>query len=435
MATRPIDAARHAPRVTARNGELSMIPSGGREHLAMPGPSIIPDLVLRAMHRAAPNIYAGELIEMMEPLVRDLCYVARTSGKVAVYIGNGHAAWEAALANLIAPGARVLLPATGRFGHGWGDMAKDRGIEVQMLDFGRQSPVDLTRLEEVLRADQDHKIKAVLATHVDTSTGVVNDIAGMRAALDTVDHPALLLSDNIASLACDRFEMDDWGVDAMVAACQKGLMVPPGISFVFLGPRALAKRRQMPRVSRYWDVLPRTEPEVFYQYFCGTAPTHHIYGLRAALDMLTDEGMEAVWTRHERLARTVWAACETWADGGALQINVADRVHRSRCITALGLPAPLGDQMRDWLGREAGVTLGIGLGMETPADPRASGAFRIGHMGHVNLHGLMGVLGSIEAAMQALGIPHGRGAIPAAAQAFHLAEDAPLRPAVAGSAG
>ncbi|MEM6482137.1 MAG: aminotransferase class V-fold PLP-dependent enzyme, partial [Pseudomonadota bacterium] len=365
-----------------------MTHSRGREHLAIPGPSIIPDQVLRAMHRTAPNIYEGELVEMMDQLTADLCSVARTSGQVAIYIGNGHAAWEAALANLVAPGEQVLVPATGRFGHGWAEMAQDRGIEVQMLDFGRQSPVDLTRFEEALRADSERKIKAVLATHVDTSTGVLNDIAGIRAVLDRVGHPALFVSDNIASLGCDRFEMDDWGVDAMVAGCQKGLMVPPGVSFVFVGPRAIAKRRAMPRVSRYWDFLPRIEPEFFYQYFCGTAPTHHLYGLRAALDMLGSEGIENVWARHDRLAHTVWATCETWAEGGALSINITDRAHRSRCITALSLPPPLGQDLRHWLEQEAGVTLGIGLGMETPNDPQATGAFRIGHMGHVNLHGL-----------------------------------------------
>ncbi|MEM6578981.1 MAG: aminotransferase class V-fold PLP-dependent enzyme [Pseudomonadota bacterium] len=412
-----------------------MTHSGGRDHLAMPGPSIIPDRVLQAMHRAAPNIYAGELVEMMEPIARDLCDVARTKGNVAIYIGNGHAAWEAVLANLIAPGELVLVPATGRFGLAWGDMAQERGIEVETLDFGRQSAVGLARFEEALRADPGHRIKAVLATHVDTSTGVLNDIPGMRAALDAVGHPALLVSDNIASLACDRFEMDGWGVDAMVAGCQKGLMVPPGMSFVFVGPRAIAKRRAMPRVSRYWDFLPRIEPEIFYQYFCGTAPTHHLYGLRAALDMLAEEGLDAVWRRHERLARAVWAACDTWAAAGVMRVNIADHDQRSRCITALALPAPLGADLRGWLEREAGVTLGIGLGMETPADPKATGAFRIGHMGHLNLHGLMGVLGAVEAGLQALSIPHGQGALPAAAKAFGTQDQTLLTPAGVEKAG
>lgn len=395
-----------------------MTVSGGRDYLAIPGPSIVPDRVLCAMHRAAPNIYAGELVENMAPLTRDLCAVARTEGKVAVYIGNGHAAWEAVLANLVKPGDKVLVPATGRFAHGWAEMAQSLGNRAELLDFGRKNPVDLDRFEDVLRADKTHDIKAVLATHVDTSTSVRNDVAGLRAALDAAAHPALLITDNIASLACDRFEMDAWGVDAMVAACQKGLMVPPGMGFVFLGERAIDARRQMPQVSRYWDVLPRIEPDLFYQYFCGTAPTHHLFGLRAALDMIFEEGIEAVWARHERLAQAVWAACDVWADGGSLRLNVAEPSHRGRCVTALALPAPQGDALRGWLEREAGVTLGIGLGMETSEDPGASGAFRIGHMGHVNLHGLLGVLGAIEAGLQALDIPHGSGAVAAAASVF-----------------
>ncbi|MEM9498827.1 MAG: aminotransferase class V-fold PLP-dependent enzyme [Pseudomonadota bacterium] len=392
--------------------------TGGRDYRAIPGPSIMPDRVLRAMHRAAPNIYAGELPGMMPGLVRDLCAVARTQGKVAIYIGNGHAAWEAVLANLCTPGDTVLVPATGRFGLGWAEMARDLGLEALVMDFGRSAPLDPTRLEERLRADKSHKIKAVLVTHVDTSSSVLNDVPAVRAALNAADHPALLVSDNIASLACDRFEMDDWGVDAIVAASQKGLMVPPGMSFVFVGPRAEAARRRVARVSRYWDWTPRITPDVFYQYFCGTAPTHHLYGLRAALDMLMEEGLENVWTRHARLARVIWAACETWADGGALRLNIDDPTHRSTAITALSLPPPEGTRLRDWMEREAGVTLGIGLGMETAEDPEASGAFRIGHMGHMNLHGVMGVLAAMEAGFQALGIAHGRGAIPAAADAW-----------------
>jgi len=191
--------------------------ANGRPYLAIPGPSVMPEEVLRAMHRAAPNIYEGDLIEMTAGLIPDLRYVARSEGHVAIYIANGHGSWEAALANVIAPGERVLVPATGRFGHGWAEVAEGQGIAVEMLDFGKRTPVDLNRLEAALRADKTHEIKAVLATHVDTSTSVRNDIAGMRAVLDAVGHPALLMADCIASLACDRFEMDAWGVDVMVA--------------------------------------------------------------------------------------------------------------------------------------------------------------------------------------------------------------------------
>ena len=264
----------------------------GREYLAIPGPSVMPDAVLRAMHRAAPNIYEGALVEMAAGIVPDLRAVARTSGHVAMYIGNGHAAWEAALANTIAPGDLVLVPATGRFGHGWADMAQGLGAETQIIDFGKSSPVDPGRVAEALRADTAHRIKAVLAVHVDTSTSILNDISALRDVLDAEGHPALLMADCIASLGCDRFEMDAWGVDVMVTGSQKGLMVPPGMAFVFFNDKAAEARAAMPRVSRYWDWTPRANPQEFYQYWNGTAPTHHLHGLRVALDMIHDEGIE-----------------------------------------------------------------------------------------------------------------------------------------------
>ncbi|MGX0878494.1 alanine-glyoxylate transaminase/serine-glyoxylate transaminase/serine-pyruvate transaminase [Roseovarius sp. MBR-154] len=390
--------------------------ASGRPYLAIPGPSVMPEEVLRAMHRSAPNIYEGDLIEMTAGLIPDLRYVARSEGHVAIYIANGHGAWEAALANVIAPGERVLIPATGRFGHGWGEVAEGQGIAVDMLDFGKRAPVDLNRLEEALRADKAREIKAVLATHVDTSTSVRNDIAGMRAVLDAVGHPALLMADCIASLACDRFEMDAWGVDVMVAGSQKGLMVPPGMAFVFFSDKAAKARRGMERVSRYWDWTNRADPQMFYQYFGGTAPTHHLFGLRAALDLIRAEGIEAIWTRHETLARAIWAACERWGETGPLEFNIADPDLRSRAVTALRIGAPHGSGLRQWVQDNAGVTLGIGLGMAEPGDPAWHGFFRIGHMGHVNAHMILGALGAIEAGLIALDIPHGTGGLQAAAR-------------------
>ena len=392
-----------------------MTDAGGRPYRAIPGPSVTPDAVLQAMHRAAPNIYAGEVIALTEGLVPDLRRVARTHGHLAIYISNGHGAWEAALANVAAPGDRVLVAATGRFGHGWADVARSLGLEVELIDFGRQTPADPTRLEAALRADTDRRIKAVLATHVDTATSVLSDMAGLRGALDAAAHPALLMADCIASLGCDRFEMDGWGVDITVTGSQKGLMLPPGLGFLFFNDRAAAARAALPRVPRYWDWAPRAEPAQFYQYFGGTAPTHHLYGLRAALDIIHAEGIEAVWARHDRLARAIWAACEAWGQRGALRLNVAEPAHRSRAVTALSLDPPDGARLRHWLEENAGVTLGIGLGMATEDDPEGTGAFRIGHMGHVNSHMVLGVLAAMEAGMDALAIPHGTGAVEAAA--------------------
>ena len=390
--------------------------SQGRGYLAIPGPSVMPEAVLNAMHRPAPNIYAGELVDMMPPLMQDLRSLAGTKHHVAMYIGNGHAAWEAALSNVIALGDKVLVPATGRFGIGWGDTATGLGADVEIMDFGLQSALDCDRIAERLRADTAHEIKAILVVHVDTSTSVVNDVAGVRAVLDATEHPALLMVDCIASFACDRFEMDRWGVDVMVTACQKGLMVPPGVSFVFFNDRAAAARTAMQRVSRFWDWTPRANPAEFFQYHCGTAPTHHIYGLRAALDMIHGEGIEQVWSRHATLARAVWAACETWGTQGSLALNISDPALRSHAVTALRLDAPHATQLRDWVQENIGLTLGIGLGMAPVGSAESHGFFRLGHMGHVNGQMIMGMLGGMEAGMAALGITRGSGALDAAAK-------------------
>ena len=390
--------------------------SHGRGYLAIPGPSVLPEAVLNAMHRPAPNIYSGALVDMMPPLMQGLRDIARTQHHVAMYIGNGHAAWEASLSNVIAPGDKVLVPATGRFGHGWGDTATGLGADVEVMDFGKQSAMDLDQIADRLEADTAHEIKAVLAVHVDTSTSVRNDIAGVRAALDAVDHPALLMADCIASFGCDTFEMDRWGVDVMVTGCQKGLMVPPGVSFVFFNDRAAEVRAKMTRVSRFWDWTPRANPQEFYQYHCGTAPTHHIYGLQVAVDMIKTEGVEAVWARHATLARAVWAACDAWGTEGTLAMNIADPALRSHAVTALRLEAPQATQLREWVQENIGLTLGIGLGMAPPGSAESHGFFRLGHMGHVNGQMIMGLLGGIEAGMSALGIKRGPGALDAAAK-------------------
>lgn len=388
--------------------------SAGRPYLAIPGPSVIPDAVLQAMHRAAPNIYAGELPDMMPGLVEDLRRVARTQHHVALYIGNGHATWEAALANVIAPGEKVLVPATGNFAHGWAEMAVGLGAEAKVIDFGKTTPIEPTRLTEMLNADLSHEIKAVLAVHVDTSTSVRNDIVALRRALDEAQHPALLMVDCIASLGCDVFEMDAWGVDVMVAGCQKGLMVPPGMGFVFFNDKAAQVRSDMPRVSRYWDWAPRANPELFYQYWNGTAPTHHVYGLRTALDMIHAEGIEKIWDRHRILARAIWAACDAWGTKGSLRLNVPNPQHRSHAVTSLRLDSPQATALREWTESKIGLTLGIGLGMALPGDPAWHGFFRLGHMGHVNGHMVLGLLGGIQAGLTSLGIEHGKGALDAA---------------------
>ena len=387
----------------------------GRPYLAIPGPSVMPDRVLQAMHQPAPNIYGGALQDMVETIVPDLKRIAGTRHNVAIYIANGHGGWEAAIANACARGDKVLMLATGRFGHGWADMASRLGVDVEVMDFGKNTPIDPARVVERLRADTGHGIHAVMAVHVDTSTSLRNDIAAVRAAMDDAGHPALLMVDCIASLACDRFDMDGWGVDVMVTGSQKGLMTPPGLSFVFFNDKAEGVQKRSDLVSNYWDWAPRAHPEEFYQYFGGTAPTHHLFALREALTMLDEEGLEAVWARHAKLARVIWAALAVWGQDGPMQMNVADAACRSHAVTAVKLGAPHGTALRDWLTDQAGVTLGIGLGMAPPGDPAWHGFFRIGHMGHVNAHMVLGVLGTIDAGLKALDVPHGHGALEAAA--------------------
>ena len=390
--------------------------SHGRHMLSIPGPSIMPDRVLQAMHRAAPNIYTGELIEITESCIPDLKAVAKTAGDVAMYIGNGHAAWEASLANTLALGDTVLVPGGAQFSQGWAQCARQRGLEVQLLDFGRSAAIDPQAVEDALRADTDGKIKAVLVVQVDTSSSAKSDLPAIRAAMDAAGHGALLMSDSIACLGCDDMQMDAWGVDVVITGSQKGLMVPPGMAFVFYSEKAKQARHALERVSLYWDWHPRSYPEGYYQYSCGTAPTHHFYGLRVALDMIVhEEGLDNVLARHATLARAVWAACDAWGAGGPLAMNIKDEAARSNAVTSIAIGKPDGTRLRTWLTEQAGATLGIGLGMSSDEDPGADGFFRIGHMGHLNSHMLMGTLGVIDAGLKALDIPHGDGALAAAA--------------------
>ncbi|RUS59477.1 alanine--glyoxylate aminotransferase family protein [Pseudorhodobacter sp. E13] len=391
----------------------------GRPYLAIPGPSVMPDRVLRAMHRAAPNIYEGELHDKVATIWPRLRAVARTSQHCAIYIGNGHAAWEAANANLFSRGDKALVLAVGRFGIGWSESARAMGVDVEVLDFGKSSPVDLARIEAALRADSAHKIKAVLATQVDTSSSIKTNVQALRAVLDAVGHPALLAIDCIASLGCDEYRMDDWGVDLTVAASQKGLMTPPGLGFLWFSDKARERCRGNDLRTPYWDWEPRAFGTEFWQFFCGTAPTHHLYGLDEALTMLDEERLENVWARHRALAGAVWAAFDTWHSGNPnIAMNVAKASDRGWSVTAARIGGNDATRLRQWCEQQAGVTLGIGLGMAMPGDPAWHGFLRVAHMGHVSAHMTLGVLGVMETGMQALGIAHGEGGVLAATRAL-----------------
>ena len=387
----------------------------GRELVLTPGPSVMPDRVLRAMQRPAPNIYEGELVEITDSILRDLGRLAGTAGETALYVSNGHGVWEAALSNLFGPGDAILALASGTFGHGWADTGRVMGLDVEVLDFGRHAPVDPTALGERLKEDTAHHIKGILVVHADTSSSVRNDVSRLRQAIDDVGHPALLLVDCIASFCCDVYEMDDWGVDVTVTACQKGLMTPPGLAYVMFNGKAAAIARANPVRSPYWNWSPRTQPERFYERFCGTAPTHLLYAQREALDMIAEEGRAAIFKRHALLARAVWAAVVAWSSDGPLRCNIVDPEFRSHAVTTILADAHDMLQLRRWCEDEAGLILGLGLGFLVPEFMEGKSVFRIGHMGHLNPPMLLGALATIDSGLKALDIPHGSGALEAAA--------------------
>jgi len=372
----------------------------GRPVVAIPGPSMIPDAVLQAMHRPMPNIYEGELVDVAMSVLSDLKPIARTeAAEPFIVIGNGHAAWQMAIDNTLSRGDRVLVLESGRFAVAWGDMAATSGVDVEVLPGDDRLSVDPLALGERLSADTSHTIRAVLVVLADTASGVLNDIAAIREAIDRAGHPALLMVDAIASLGCDRFEMDAWGVDLTVSASQKGLMVPPGVAFVWAGPRAVeAYDRGTDLRSGYTDWGPRMRPEAFYQRFAGTPPISHLYGLRAALDLIADEGgLEAAWARHEVLASAVWAAIDAWSAPGRIEANIVEPDDRSRATTTVLTGSINATALRERCETGAGLVLGLGIGAD--ADAR----FRIGHMGHLNPPMLLGTLGTVEAALLAAG--------------------------------
>jgi alanine-glyoxylate transaminase / serine-glyoxylate transaminase / serine-pyruvate transaminase len=385
--------------------------ASGREFLAIPGPTIVPDAVLRAMHRPAVDIYSGALIDVTTRCLDDLRQVFRTRGRTYIYAANGHGAWEAALVNVLSRGERVLVLESGRFAVGWGEMATVLGVEVEILAGRPRRAVDPAALEARLRADRGGEIKAVLVVQVDTASGVVNDIQALRAAIDAAGHEALLMVDTIASLATMPFEMDDWGVDVAVSGSQKGLMMTPGLGFVAAGDRALAAHRRADLRTHYWDWTAR-DGEEHYQKYCGTPPEHLLFGLREALDLLLAEGLDAVILRHRLLAEAVRAAVEVWAEGGALQFNIVEPAERANSVTTILLDRADSRRLLDFCATKCGVVLGIGIG---DLDGRA---FRIAHMGHVNAPMILGTLGVVEVGLIALGISHGRGGIQAAIESL-----------------
>lgn len=389
----------------------------GHHYIAIPGPTVIPERVLGAMHRASPNIFSKEFGEIMDSLVPDLKKIAHTKHCVALYASNGHGGWEASLANVISPGEHVLALCNGRFGLAWAHYAEKMRAKVKRLDFGLHAPVDPKQVEAVLMRDDKKQIKAIMIVFVDTSTAIKNDILEIRKVLDRVGHPALLIVDAIAAFGSDPFYMDDWGVDVMVAASQKGLMSPAGLGFVFFNEKAAEEREKIQNISPYWDWKPRVRIAQFSERFCGTPPTHIIFALREALDMVGEEGIEKIWKRHEILARAIWAAIDVWGKAAIVKMNMQnyDAHFRAYGVTVVSLGVPYGTKLREWMTDNIGVTLGIDIVMAGTDVAKKDGFFRIGHMGHVNAHMVLGLLSGVEAGLRSLELPLGDGALEAAA--------------------
>ena len=393
-----------------------MLLSRGRIHSAVPGPSIIPDRVLLSMSKQAPNIYGKEVVEITESILKDLSSFAKTSGETVIYIANGHGAWEASIANLFEKKDKILVIATGEFGKGWANLAIKMGLEVEVLDFGPEETINFNKLEAALRSDKSHKIKGLVTVQADTASSVLNDLKAIRVVMDSCNHPALFLVDCIASFACDRLEMDDWGIDLAVTACQKGLMTPPGLSYCFVGEKAYLRSMETKLLSPYWDWKPRMNPKVFYERFYGTAPTHLLFAQRAALDMILEEGRQNIFKRHKIFAKAVWSAINHWGEAGSVVLNIKSSQHRSSAVTTVRADGYDLTKLRNWLKINGGLELGPGLGFESNRYMNGACVFRIAHMGHMNPNMLLGLLSTIEMGFLACNIPHNPGASSVAAQ-------------------
>jgi alanine-glyoxylate transaminase/serine-glyoxylate transaminase/serine-pyruvate transaminase len=386
---------------------VPMTVANGREFLSIPGPTNIPDSVLQAMHRPAVDIYSGEMVDLTRSLLEDLPRIFRTAGRTFIYAANGHGGWEAAVSNVLSRGETVLVLESGVFAVGWGEMARMMGVKVEVLRGDWQRAVDPAAVAQRLAADTAHEIKAILVVQIDTASGVVNDIPAIRRAIDSVEHPALLMVDCVASLGCMPFEMDDWKVDVAMSGSQKGLMTPPGLAFVAANDRALAAHQKADLRTRYWDWTFRMG-QVHYQKYGGTPPQHLLFALRKALDLLLAEGLPHAARRHALLAEAARRAVARWAEGGALAINVTEPAQRGNSVTTVLTPGRDPKPLLDYCRAHCGVVVGVGIG------DLSGKAFRIAHMGHMNAPMLFGVLGAIEMGLVALGIPHGSGGVQAA---------------------
>lgn len=374
----------------------------GRRLLISPGPTPIPDAVLHAMSQQPLDHGDPRLDQLIAACERGLKRLLQTeAAEVFMYASNGHGVWEAVVENLLDRGQAVLVPGTGHFSEQWALQTEALGRTVVRTPWREGWPIDPAEVEQVLRDDKQHAIKAVFAVHTDTSSGVSNDIAAIRRAIDAARHPALLVADVVASLGAAPFAMDELGVDVSLGASQKGLMCPPGAGFVAVNARAFAAAEGNPAPRFYWDWV-RRRSEINYRKFCGTAPQNLLMGMEAALELIFEEGLDAVFRRHAQLARAVHAAVQAWSEAGALGFFAQDPACRSVSVTTVTVPAGTDvDALRKVARERFQVAMAGALG------PLTGRGFRIAHLGDSNPAITLGALAGIEAALRVQGIPTG----------------------------
>jgi alanine-glyoxylate transaminase / serine-glyoxylate transaminase / serine-pyruvate transaminase len=397
------------------------VSAAGLTFLHAPGPTHIPSAVMSAMNAQLFDLNDPRLTHLIDTCELGLRQLMNTkSADVMMYAANGHGAWEATIVNLIPPNAVVLVAGSGHFSEMWAQHVEGCGRRVIRTAVRAGLPIDADDVEAALRQDSTHQIAAVFAVHTDAASGVTSDMQRVREAIDRAGHPALFVVDAVASLGTTAYRMDHWRVNVTIGSCQKGLMVPPGLSFVAVDKEAVSISNNNPEPRVYWDWRTR-QSTVSTRRFGGTPPVGLLMGLRAALAHIEAEGYEEVFKRHMRIARAVQAAVGRWSDGGAMDFMVRQPAARSTAVTVVGLREGIASAELCTVARERfHVALGGGVG------PQRDRSFRIGHLGAINEAMMLGCLASLEAAFCALHIPIGKGALDlalASLNASTVAED------------
>ncbi|HEY6257446.1 MAG TPA: aminotransferase class V-fold PLP-dependent enzyme [Xanthobacteraceae bacterium] len=391
----------------------------GRHFLQIPGPTPLPDRVLRAMDTPIIDHRGPEFAGLAKRVLEGIKTIFKTTNPVIIYTATGTGAWEGALVNTLSPGDRVLMVETGQFAILWKNMAAKIGLKPEFITTDWRTGADPGAIEEHLRKDKAHEIKAVCVLHNETSTGCLSPIAPIRKAIDAAGHPALLMVDTISSLASTDYRHDEWGVDVTVGGAQKGLMLPPGMSFNAISDKAIAasKGSQCPKSFWSWDDMLTMNKIGFFPY---TPATNMLQGLAVAIDMLHEEGLENVFARHDRLAEATRRAVKAWG----LEIMCRDPKYYSPTVTAVMVPEGTdADAFRNLALEHFNISYGASFGAYTKK------YFRIGHLGDTNDATIVGALAATEMALALAGIPHRKGGVQAALDYFISARGSAARAA------